>query len=205
MKKTILVITLLLAFSITHATIRQIASGLTVASLNNFFSPQTLMANVGDTIQWTLVSGTHTTESTTIPAGAAPWNSGNITPATFTYVVTQVGTYNYDCHHFATGGAGHGMSGTIIVSPAISTEIVINNNSNILSYYPNPFSDKITIESPIAENISFYNISGQKIKSVDVKKGETKIDINVVDFSTGVYFVKVYDGKNITTKEIIKQ
>lgn len=203
MKKTLLILTILLSFNLAQATVRQIASGSTTASLNNYFSPQTLMAYVGDTIQWTLVSGTHTTESTTIPAGAAPWMSGNITAATFTYVVTQVGTYNYDCHHFATGGAGHGMAGVIIVSSV--TGIAPINNAAALSFYPNPFSNKLTVETSVAENISFYNVAGQKIKSVDVKKGETKIDIDATEFSAGTYFMKVYNGQTITSKQLIKE
>lgn len=203
MKKTLLIITTLFFSHFSNATIRQIASGSTTPSLNNYFYPQTLMAFVGDTIQWTLVSGTHTTESTTIPVGATPWNSGNITPTTFTYVVTQVGTYNYDCHHFATGGAGHGMSGTIIVSSV--TSITPINDTPTVSLYPNPFSNHITLETSTINTISIYNVAGQKIKSLEVKKGEIKIELDTTEFPSGAYFMKLNSDTNVTTKQIIKE
>jgi plastocyanin len=49
------------------------------------------------------------------PAGAAPFNSGDIAPGQiFTQVFTQPGTYNYFCTHHEDDG----MVGRIIVDPA---------------------------------------------------------------------------------------
>ena len=40
-----------------------------------YFTPGNLNVNVGDTVRWVWDNGSHTTTSTTIPAGAATWDS----------------------------------------------------------------------------------------------------------------------------------
>src|SRR5690606_14823363 len=74
------------------------------------FTPGTLSIQLGDTIKWVWVAGTtmaHTTTSTTIPAGAAPWDvpiaSAN---DSFIYVPAVTGTYNYWCTPHAPAMAG---------------------------------------------------------------------------------------------------
>lgn len=77
---------------------------VTVNSSN--FSPNSLNVNVGDTIMWVLGSGNHTTTSTSVPSGAATWDSPiNGTTTSFTYVVSVIGTYNYKC-------TPHGFTGS---------------------------------------------------------------------------------------------
>lgn len=81
-----------------------ILSNTSTATIHNVdvtdfaFTPANLAVSVGDTIRWTLQSGNHTTTSTFVPAGAAPWNYtfsgvGN----TYTYVVAVEGYYKYFC------------------------------------------------------------------------------------------------------------
>lgn len=70
----------------------------TVNASGTSFNPNSLNVFVGDTIRWAHVSGSHTTTSTTIPAGAATWNSPlNVSNPTFEYHVTVAGVYNYKC------------------------------------------------------------------------------------------------------------
>lgn len=85
-----------------HATIRTInASGTS-------FNPNTLNVFVGDTIRWVRINNSHTTTSTTIPVGAASWDSPlNASTTTFEYPVTVAGVYNYKCiPHEAFGMTG---------------------------------------------------------------------------------------------------
>ncbi len=63
------------------------------------FTPADIVCNVGDTVVWTLISGIHTTTSTSVPAGASAWNYtfsgiGN----TYTYVIEVAGDYTYQCN-----------------------------------------------------------------------------------------------------------
>jgi len=80
----------------------------TVQVGNYYFNPNTLNVEVGDTVKWVWVQGSHTTTSTTIPSGAATWdhpiNSGS---TSYSYKVTVAGTYNYKCTpHAAMGHLG---------------------------------------------------------------------------------------------------
>jgi plastocyanin len=70
-----------------------------VVTVQNFsFTPSSFTVNLGDTIQWKWINGTHTTTSQTIPGGAATWNANiNSATQTFNYVPSVVGTYNYHC------------------------------------------------------------------------------------------------------------
>ncbi|MEO6732170.1 MAG: plastocyanin/azurin family copper-binding protein [Ferruginibacter sp.] len=104
-------------------------------SVANFsFSPATVNAVVGDVVQFTWVSGFHTTTcgsglpGTSLPAGAAEWDrtiSAGLT--SFSYTVTVAGTYLYGCTPHFSGG----MEGTIVVSGALPVKFgpfaVINN------------------------------------------------------------------------------
>jgi len=79
------------------------------------FTPKTVNARVGDTISWSWQNGTHTTTSTSVPAGATSWDSPmNSSSTRFRTRVTVAGTYRYQCSfHFAMG-----MKGTIKVMAA---------------------------------------------------------------------------------------
>jgi plastocyanin len=85
-------------------------------SVANFqFTPSTLNVTVGDVIHFVWVSGSHTTTSTSVPAGAATWNSNmNSVTTSFNYTVTVAGTYNYWCEIHAPG-----MAGSFNASPAV--------------------------------------------------------------------------------------
>jgi len=160
------------------------AQGTTIPT--DIFVPSVTNAVVGDTVTWIWVNGVHTTESVTIPAGAATWASDlDTNNTTFSYVVTVPGSYYYDCHPLFS----HGMDGTIEVTAA--TGIRSTDLTGASSIYPNPFTDKITIETPHAEMIVIYNIMGQEIKSVAVQKGQSKIEIAANELTNGVYFFSI--------------
>lgn len=93
MKKTLFLISFFLILAFNSFSFTQI-----VNVANTVFSPGNFTINLGDSVKWVWVSGSHTTTSTTIPAGATAWNSTisqNIT--SFTYVPNVIGTYNYHC------------------------------------------------------------------------------------------------------------
>ena len=65
------------------------------------FTPSSISnVNLGDTIRWVWVNGTHTTTSTTIPSGAASWDQPiDVNNTSYEYPTTVAGTYNYHCMH----------------------------------------------------------------------------------------------------------
>lgn len=77
----------------------------------------------------------------------------------------------------------------------------INENNEIrnIKTYPNPTTDKITIElDKSIKNglISIYNQQGQLVNNQIIES--LKIEINVSDLNSGLYFVKI-DGENVST------
>lgn len=98
----------LLCGSGAHATIHNISIG------NFFFSPTNTVANVGDTIRWTWVSGSHSTTSDV--SSAKVWDSGVKSSGTFDIVILASdgpGPFPYHCTpHAAT------MKDTIFLAAA---------------------------------------------------------------------------------------
>ena len=74
-------------------------------------------------------------------------------------------------------------------------------NSSVLAVYPNPATDKITIDG--VENISsikVYSISGRLEKEVF---NSNQVDIS--NLASGIYLVKVSNGNAVLSEKIIKQ
>lgn len=99
---------------------------VTVQSFN--FAPANISVNVGDTVKWQWVNGSHTTScdgtipGTSLPPGAASWNA-NMTSGspTYTYVVRFAGTYHYVCIPHSPDMAG------VINASAGSTSLLTEN------------------------------------------------------------------------------
>jgi plastocyanin len=102
-----------------------------VVSVEDFqFNPSALPnVNLGDTIRWEWVNGTHTTTSTTIPAAAVPWdNPIDATHLSFEYVPNVAGTYNYHCMHHPTQ-----MIASFVVTDNTPNLNVTPSNQNVTS------------------------------------------------------------------------
>lgn len=164
------------------------------------FLPVVANAVCGDTIKWVNVNGTHTTASTIIPSGALPWNSPNITAAGYIYVVTVAGTYNYTCHPLS---GGH-MDASIVVTCTAGIPSVAPGNISFT--YPNPFSASITIEETAnADMLILYDMLGNKLKSVSLRHGQTKVEIDAAELTEGIYFYRlIKEGAILETRKIVK-
>ena len=68
-----------------------------------------------------------------------------------------------------------------------------------IKIYPNPSTDQLTISGVDATQITIYNKLGQL-----VLKAHNKNTIHTGGLNNGIYFVKVYDGKNSSTKKFLK-
>ncbi|MBK8846696.1 MAG: T9SS type A sorting domain-containing protein [Bacteroidetes bacterium] len=119
-KTTLLFILLTAGMAISDKTY---AAKFTVQVSSFQFSPSTFSMNLGDTVIWQYVNGSHTTTSTVIPNGAAPWNSPmspNVT--TFLYVPAVVGTYNYQCNPHS----GVMQASFVVLCPPVQVAIAAN-------------------------------------------------------------------------------
>jgi hypothetical protein len=104
-----------------------------------------------------------------------------------------------------TNKCGSDTSNSINISAVGLTEIQEQSGIKI---YPNPANIKIIVETPypIENSISIFNVNGQEVfKQNIVGSQNNKIQININDFSPGVYYLKVMNEKNIAIGKLIKE
>lgn len=81
----------------------------------------------------------------------------------------------------------------------------INTKDNIVSIYPNPAKNSITISSKeTLKSFKIYDEAGRLIKSESSLKG-SRLDVNISTMQTGNYVVTVETEKQKVTKKLIKQ
>lgn len=145
MKKIISALTICLLFVLKAYSFTQI-----VNVSNHVFTPKTFTINLGDTVKWVWVNGSHTTTSLGIPAGAASWNKSiNSSSTTFIYVPSKTGTYNYKCTpHQAMGMVG---SFTVAAScPAVTVQVSASSATTFCK------GGSVVLTSTVTGNVNAY-------------------------------------------------
>jgi len=84
---------------------------------------------------------------------------------------------------------------------AILSSENVELNSNNITIFPNPASEKINIIGVDIQKIKFYDIVGKMIAEKSVINGE----INISEFSSGIYFINIIYNNKRYTKKIIKK
>ncbi len=99
--------------------------------------------------------------------------------------------------------------GNIIVQEVEINQVTIENiaDNNKINIYPNPSNGLITIKinnkSEDKVNIEVLNISGQIILSKKFKNSKTIKQLNLANYSNGIYIIKVIMGNIVQTKRLI--
>jgi hypothetical protein len=78
--------------------------------------------------------------------------------------------------------------------------------SNLLTIYPNPFSNQITINYELQNSqaqLKVFNGFGKLVTAIVLKNNQTTIDLS--QQANGIYFIQLIDGKNRLTKKVVKQ
>jgi hypothetical protein len=98
---------------------------------------------------------------------------------------------------------------TVTSVPGGTTTLASNTfeNSDLkVTIAPNPASEFIAIQTPMAENdmdVYLINELGQIVKTSQILQGSTLSIIETDTVYNGIYFVKVTDGKNDKTVKVI--
>lgn len=91
----------------------------------------------------------------------------------------------------------------------VGIESVDSHDLSEARIHPNPFSDVTNLvfraDRPKDIQIEIFNVLGDRLRSssVQVIKGENRVEIRREDLSTGVYFYQVADGEVSITKRMI--
>jgi plastocyanin len=169
-------------------------SSATIWNVNiaNFsFSPNSLNVITGDTIRWHLVSGTHTATSTSVPAGANSFDSGNLSAvgSTFDYIISVAGSYAYHC-------SIHGnMTGTIIAtsSSGITTPSAPLISFAVSAHQNAEFTFTYSLSKSGMVNLNLCDLTGKVARKFqsEVKSGGEYVETyNLSDLSSGIYIVQ---------------
>lgn len=188
----------LFSLNASSATIVVMVGQNSSGAAANEYNPATFTASVGDVVAFTWFSGIHNVTNASVPGGATPFSSGTMSSTgVYNYNVTVAGTHAYFCSfHSTTMGGGFSATPTGIATPTVDL---------LTSAYPNPFKDKFTLKYGAVESIDLFNVIGEKVKSFDLPKNETKTEIDLSDLNTGVYFIRTYkEGVIVETKKIVK-
>jgi plastocyanin len=204
MKKPIMLLLFILALNtISFATVRTI----TVANFS--FTPALVNAVVGDTIKWSWSIGDHTTTSTSVPTGAAVWDSPiSSLSTTFTYVITTPGNYSYQCTPHAIL---FNMFAAINAQPSSITQTGTTVNSfELKQNYPNPFNPATNINFSIPKSefvkISVFDLLGREVAILSEGKlnsGSYNVKFDAAKYSSGVYFYKISAGEFNAIKRML--
>jgi hypothetical protein len=122
---------------------------------------------------------------------------------------TNEGTLGGDSYTSADNGntwvVNHGKNQVFTVSGFCDYATGIKaDDSQKISYYPNPVNDFMTISSDKKiKNISVYSVFGQKIKIQEMNF--VNGTVNMSSLSTGIYFIRTeLEGGQIETFKINK-
>jgi hypothetical protein len=178
----------LLAFPVIH-----------LVQVSNFqFTPQTVQAQCQDTVRWIWSSGTHNTNSTTIPGCASPWNAPiDMNNTMYQIQIPCAGTYNYNCtiHPNMTG---------IIVATCTTGEQEILNPSTV-NVFPNPFQEQFSVELSGINELAVFNVLGEEVKRIRTSGITGILRIDTYGLLPGVYFLATFRNNEILeTRRIVK-
>jgi len=176
----------------------------TMSSPSFAFTPDVLSVVVDDSVTFHWVDGSHTTTSTSVPAGAASWdqplNSGS---TEYVYVVTEPGTYNYQC----TPHASLGMTGSFVATG--TSGITVPSVATAFNVY-SPAESVYTVSYKLLQSsnvsIRLFDITGKEIKVLTdqtLAAGDYKDNHVLSDIQNGLYLVELRAGEQRITKRMI--
>jgi hypothetical protein len=117
------------------------------------------------------------------------------------------GDYNYTIVFNNVGQEGFqsvAVNLTVNDTTTIPPIIIDSQNSDeSAAVYPNPVNDLITIEAEIGSSVNIFDYTGKIISSSIMK--ESMVQINVGEFSPGIYVVQIRNAGNVMNKKIVIQ
>ncbi len=106
---------------------------------------------------------------------------------------------NYREYVFTGGDFYYKANGNSVRLVKDATSLSTTNFSNSTTIYPNPVRNILTIDGVIVKDVVIYSICGKEVLNISNQN-----NVDVSSLSKGIYFIKVSDGINSSTKKFIK-
>ena len=131
-----------------------------------------------------------------MPNATYTWQDGSHDS---TYKVTQAGTY-WIRAYFPDYNITTYDTINVMYKDCDTTDTI----DNIISIYPNPATDNLTIETNFKEEhrLEIINLLGQTIYTTYINR---KSIINTSNYSCGLYFLKIYTDKETVVRKFVKE
>jgi len=94
-------------------------------------------------------------------------------------------------------------SGGIITNPCTAGISELSPGSENNNIYPNPATDKLSIETMQKANIEIINIQGQLVKTLQTTEDKTSVDVS--DLQAGMYIIKFNTAEGSVVRKFIKE
>ena len=163
------------------------ASTITVSNVDVTFEVLNFTFGEDGEVKYTITNGTTATTQTS--------------PISFTDL--EDGDYTVDLELVDISGAPLATPVTASVSFTIDLGDNVNELTSNITIYPNPVVSTLNIDTENINTISIYNTLGQLVTEINVNSNNTQINVN--NWSKGVYFIKLSNNENTITKTIVKQ
>jgi len=160
------------------------------------------VVNLGDTIRWTLLdASTHTTTSSSVPAGAASWdhvldqfNASNY------YVVTVAGSYSYYCVYHSM------MTATFTAQPATAVPTPTLNNATV---FVTADANNVNVVYTVGQNantrLTLTDLSGRTLSVTECgmqTAGTYNTSFAAAALPKGIYLVSVQAGEATLSRKV---
>ena len=88
-------------------------------------------------------------------------------------------------------------------TPLLTNEI---NESNLINVFPQPAKNSLSIQVKLNNSeintLDLYNSQGKILSSNVLNKNDENINLDVSQFKSGIYFIKVHSKNNLYTKKV---
>ena len=144
----------------------------------------------------TLCLGQSLTLNPNMPNAIYTWQDGSTDSI---YKVTHTGTYWVSAYF-----ADYNITTTDTINVMYKDCDTTDTIDNIISIYPNPATDNLTIETNFKEEhrLEIINLLGQTIYTTYINR---KSIINTSNYSCGLYFLKIYTDKETVVRKFVKE
>ena len=135
-----------------------------------------------------------------------------VMPMEYVEVITKFETfandsipYMYHCH--LLHHEDDGMMGSFIVIDTTSNGVSEQDFSEAIITFPNPTSNILNIqfEATAKAIISVIDVFGQQIYSQQISASQKNVQLDLSDWSNGIYFIQLQTNNRSFTQKIIKQ
>lgn len=85
--------------------------------------------------------------------------------------------------------------------------VELPNNIIDVTIYPNPTADRVHLKFDTFTDdytVAVVNANGQRIGFIEIEKGQLETEIDLTGQPAGAYFLNIYNGKEVTSKKVVK-